>query len=418
MIRVFGRIGVLSFGGPAAQIGLMHRALVEDAEHLTDRQFMGALSFCMLLPGPEAMQLATYAGWRMRGALGGVLAGLLFVLPGALVVAALALAYIHHGQLPLVQAAFTGIKAAVIAILAGALWRIGRKALTGPAPILIACAGFAALYALNLPFALIIAAAGAYGYLSAPRQGDAPTPRQGDAPAPCQGRAPAPPRHQGSLVQLLFWGGLWLALPLALWLAGAVFLTDLALFFGKLALVSFGGAYAVLGLMAQTVVDARGWLTPEQMIDALGLAETTPGPLILVTEFTALLAGHQMGGTGLGLAAAGTALWMTFIPCFAFIFAGAPYLEWIMSRPRLSGALGAITAAVVGVIANLALWFALHVLFARVQPGAFGPLPDFSSFQPVAAGLTLLAALLLARLPMLAGLGLMALAGLLAAGVT
>jgi chromate transporter len=400
--RVFGRIGLLSFGGPAAQIALMHRELVEARPWLTERQYLQALSFCMLLPGPEAMQLATYAGWRLGGVRGGLIAGLLFVIPGALVILALAALYAAYGDVPLAEALFLGIKAAVIAIVAQALLRVRRKALTGALAWALAVAAFLGLFVLQLPFPLIVIGAGAIGALAAT-----------GAPAP----VPVPPVALSRTARTVaLWAAIWL-LPLGLlWVvAPGGLLAEVGLFFAKLAVVTFGGAYAVLAWMVQEVVQDFGWLTTAQMMDALGLAETTPGPLILVTEFVGFLAGAQAGGPALGLAAAGVTLWMTFAPCFLWIFAGAPYVEWIASRPRLQGALDAITAAVVGVIANLSLWFALNVLFGEVARGAAGIwVPDPASFEPGALVLTGLAALLVfwRRLDLLLVLPLMAMAGL------
>jgi chromate transporter len=400
--RVFGRIGLLSFGGPAAQIALMHRELVEARPWLTERQYLQALSFCMLLPGPEAMQLATYAGWRLGGVRGGLIAGLLFVIPGALVILALAALYAAYGDVPLAEALFLGIKAAVIAIVAQALLRVSRKALTGALAWALAVAAFLGLFVLQLPFPLIVIGAGAIGALAAT-----------GAPPP----VPVPPVALSRTARTVaLWAAIWL-LPLGLlWVvAPGGLLAEVGLFFAKLAVVTFGGAYAVLAWMVQEVVQDFGWLTTAQMMDALGLAETTPGPLILVTEFVGFLAGAQAGGPALGLAAAGVTLWMTFAPCFLWIFAGAPYVEWIASRPRLQGALDAITAAVVGVIANLSLWFALNVLFGEVARGAAGIwVPDPASFEPGALVLTGLAALLVfwRRLDLLLVLPLMAMAGL------
>lgn len=404
LFRVFGRIGLLSFGGPAAQIALMQRELVEERGWLDQAEFLRALSFCMLLPGPEAMQLATYAGWRLRGTLGGLIAGLLFVLPGAMVIFALALAYASYGQIPLVQALFLGIKAAVVVIVVMALKGLAKRALRGREDVALALVSFVAIFALQLPFPVIIAAAALWGWWRS-AQTVAGTP---DTP-------PAP--VSVPLRQTFATAGLWLTLwlvPLAL-LVGLErgLLADLALFFSTLAVVTFGGAYAVLSYMTQTVVTDFGWLTTAQMIDALGLAETTPGPLILVTQFVGILAGIAQGGTGLGIAAGIVALWMTFTPCFLWIFTGAPYIDALAHRPRLRGALASITAAVVGVILNLSLWFALHVLFARVTPTAFGPLPDWSSFQWQAAVLTALALLVYLRLalPLPGFLAVMAVAG-------
>jgi len=383
LTRVFGRIGLLSFGGPAAQIALMHRELVEERPWLSEAAYLRALSLCMLLPGPEAMQLATYAGWRLRGIAGGLLAGLLFVVPGAIVIAALALGYAFYGQLPLVQAAFLGIKAAVIIVVFQALRKVAGKALHELQGWLLALLSFLALFLFGLPFPLIILTAGLWGMLI-------------NTGSTEPENIVTPPKAH-SLATLLIWSALWAA-PLAfLWATDQSFLLQLGLFFSKLAVVTFGGAYAVLAYMTQTVVQDYGWITTDQMIDALGLAETTPGPLILVTEFVALLAGFAQSGISGAIAAGLLALWVTFTPCFLWIFLAGPYLERISAQPRLAGALQAITAAVVGVIANLSLWFALHVLFADVTPNAIGamPLPIWSSFIPAAAGLTLLGAVLM-----------------------
>ncbi|MDZ4134300.1 MAG: chromate efflux transporter [Paracoccaceae bacterium] len=386
--RVFARIGVFSFGGPAAQIALMHRELVDKHQWLTEREYLSALSFCMLLPGPEAMQLATYAGWRLHGTRGGLIAGLLFVLPGAVVVLALAMAYATFGQVPLMQAAFQGVQAAVVVIVIEALLRVARRALKGPAHWGIAAAAFLGLLALNLPFPLIILTAGLVGFLTTHDQTE---------PA-----APRPGMFGQSLRTALIWGGLWLGPLAALVMFENGILAEIALFFSQLAVVTFGGAYAVLAWMAQTVVQDKAWLTLPQMIDALGLAETTPGPLILVTEFVGYLAAHRQGGVWLGVAGAVVTLWMTFTPCFLWVFTGAPYIARLASMPRLSGALAAITAAVVGVIANLSLWFALHVAFGRVDQIRLGPLhlslPDWGSVNPLSLALTLLAAVMILRL--------------------
>ncbi|MEL7093703.1 MAG: chromate efflux transporter [Pseudomonadota bacterium] len=382
MVRIFGRIGLLSFGGPAAQIALMHETLVSRHKLLSENDYLRALSLCMLLPGPEAMQLATYAGWRLRGVLGGLVAGLLFVIPGAVVILGLALGYIAYGEVPLVQAVFLGIKAAVIVIVVQALLRVGKKALTGRSALALAALAFIGIFALGLPFPLIVLAAGLYGYASTP----------GTAAA-----APAT-RPRGTLRTIAIWAALWAAPILLVWSLDQSFLTEIALFFSKLAVVTFGGAYAVLAYMTQEVVQTHGWITTGQMIDALGLAETTPGPLILVTEFVALLAGYAQGGLTLALAAGALTLWVTFTPCFLWIFAAGPYLDHIAGRPRLAAALQAITAAVVGVIANLSVWFALHVLFANISTRGTLPVPQLSSFDPVAAALTALAAVLMLAL--------------------
>ena len=402
LFRVFGRIGLMSFGGPAAQIAVMHRELVEERPWMDEQSFLRALSLCMLLPGPEAMQLATYAGWRLRGTFGGLVAGLLFVVPGAMVIAILALLYAQWGQVPVVQAAFLGIKAAVIVVVLQALRKVAGKALHGAEGWSLALLSFLALFVFGLPFPLIILAAGLWGALRATPQTSPP-------------RAEVAPAQ--SLRTIALWGGLWLAPLVLLWALDATFLLQLGLFFSKLAVVTFGGAYAVLAYMTQTVVSDMGWITTDQMIDALGLAETTPGPLILVTEFVALLAGYAHAGLGGAIAAGLLALWVTFTPCFLWIFLAGPYLERISTQPRLAGALRAITAAVVGVIANLTLWFALHVLFREPEAAHLLaiPLPALASFDVTAAILTALAALLMLRLGvgfvtamvLLAGLGIL-----------
>jgi chromate transporter len=381
LFRVFGRIGLLSFGGPAAQIALMHRELVDDHKWLTEAQFLRALSFCMLLPGPEAMQLATYAGWKQRGLLGGLLAGGLFVIPGAIVILALALAYGTYGNLPLVQALFLGVKATVVVIVIEAILRVAKRALKRRSDWAIAGLAFVALYVFAVPFPVVILAAGIFGALR----------QTGVAPAPISTALPWANSGLIVLVGLVLW-----ALPLLLaYATGAAFLLDLGLFFSKLAVVTFGGAYAVLSYMTQAVVQDFGWLTTAQMMDALGLAETTPGPLILVTQFVGVVAGLAHGGLATGLLGGAMVLWVTFVPCFIWIFAGAPLIDWLAGKPRLSGALAAITAAVVGVIANLTLWFALHVLFARQITATLGPahllLPIPQSLDPIALGLAVLA---------------------------
>lgn len=371
MVRVFGRIGLLSFGGPAAQIALMHRELVEERDWLSEAQFLRALSFCMLLPGPEAMQLATFAGWRLRGVAGGLLAGLLFVIPGALVVLALALIYAHAGDVPLVQALFLGVKAVVVVIVIEALLKVAKRALKRPLHWALAGLSFVGIFLFDLPFPLIILLAGIVGFLNTEPQGEAVS------------VALVPVRE--TMRTVVVWLAIWLVPLLVLALTGGEFLTTLGLFFSKLAVVTFGGAYAVLAYMTQAVVGDFGWLSTPEMMDALGLAETTPGPLILVTEFVAVIAGFREGGLGLALLAGFVTLWVTFAPCFLWIFAGAPYIDWLSGQPRLSGALQAITAAVVGVILNLSLWFALHVFFGTLDAVRLGPMtvlvPEWRSFQ-------------------------------------
>ena len=404
LFRAFGRIGLLSFGGPAAQIALMHRELVEERKWVTEAEYLSALSFCMLLPGPEAMQLATWIGWRLRGVPGGLLAGLLFVLPGALVVLVLSAIYAAFGQLPLVAALFTGVQAAVVAVVIEALLRVAKRALKSRAHWVTAGLAFAALFLFGLPFPVVIIAAGVFGYLTTTGK-----------PAPHDLPQPWPE----TLRALVIWGALWL-LPLAALVFGhAGIYADIAVFFSKLAVVTFGGAYAVLAWMSQAVVQDYHWLTLPQMMDGLGLAETTPGPRILVTEFVGYVAAYRQGGWLGGTYAACITLWMTFAPCFLWIFAGAPWIARLTAAPRLSGALKFITAAVVGVIANLSLWFAAHVFFGQVgridSAVLHTILPDVTSLRLFPAVLALAAAyLLLMRhwsLPLVLALAALASAG-------
>lgn len=379
LIRIFGRIGLLSFGGPAAQIALMHRELVEERPWLSEAEFLRALSFCMLLPGPEAMQLATYAGWKKRGIIGGLIGGGLFVLPGAIVIMALALLYGQYGGLDWIQAMFLGVKATVVVIVFQAILKVSKKALKRQIHWILAVGAFVALYGFALPFPLVIGVSAIIGSLFF-AQSDTPT------SAPMNWRTP---------ILVILIGGLLWALPIVL--VGDGLLRDIGLFFSKLAVVTFGGAYAVLAYMTQEVVADYGWLSTSQMMDALGLAETTPGPLILVTEFVAILAGTNAAISG--VAAGLMALWVTFIPCFIWIFAGAPLIDWIASRPRLSAALSGIMASVVGVIANLSVWFAMHLFFETTQTVTLGPLqflqPDLGSMDLLAVCLALVAGFLL-----------------------
>ena len=391
LFRTFGYIGLMSFGGPAAQIALMHRVLVEDRKWLTERDYLSALSFCMLLPGPEAMQLATWSGWRLHGTLGGLIAGLLFVLPGAVVVLALAMIYAAYGNVPIVQALCQGVQAAVAIVVIEALLRVAKRALKGRAAYALAAMAFAALFFLNLPFPLVLLAAGIWGYATA--TGTTP-----DLPAPpIAGQT----LRTQTLRTVLIWGTVWLAPLGLLWAVEGGLLAEIGLFFAKLAILTFGGAYAVLAWMAQAVVEDKGWLTLRQMMDGLGLAETTPGPLILVTEFVGYMAAHRQGGWLYGIAGAAVTLWVTFLPSFLMIFAGAPWIARITANPRLAGALAAIMAAVVGVIANLSVWFAAHVFFAQVGQADLGPLrlllPDPATLRPAMVVLALLAGWLLLR---------------------
>ena len=400
-LGVWLKIGLLSFGGPAAQIALMHRVLVDERRWLAERQFLSALNFCMLLPGPEAMQLATYAGWRMHGVRGGLAAGLLFVMPGAILMLALSVIYAFYGQLPAMEVLFLGVKAAVLAIVLEALIRVARRALQTKEHWLLAGLSFAALFFFNVPFPVVVLAAAMIGVVSSWRSGEgvAALAPEGAMSMP----ATAPPR---TLVTVATWLAIWLGPLAVLWivLGDDHMLVKLGLFFSKLAVVTFGGAYAVLAYMAQEVVQGYGWLTAGEMLDGLGLAETTLGPLILVTEFVGFLAAYrEAGGASLlmGIAGAAVTLWATFTPCFLWIFAGAPYVEQLQHAVRLRAALAAVTAAVVGVILNLSLWFGLRVLFGQFGRIEIGPVtldvPILQSLDWRAAVLSILAGVALFR---------------------
>ena len=425
-LRVWFRIGCLSFGGPAGQIALMHREVVDERRWVSDSRFLHALNFCTLLPGPEATQLATYLGWLLHGVKGGVAAGVLFLLPGVLVMLALSVLYAVFGQVPLVAALFYGLKAAVLVLVVEALLRVAKRALFGRLAWATAIAAFAALFLLNLPFPLVVLGAMALGYLMpggfvAPGHGRA----QQGPPALLDALLARDPEHitrltgparRAGLIALALW--LW---PVAL-LAGSGVFSDIAWFFSKMAVVTFGGAYAVLAYVTQEAVGNYGWLSAEQMLVGLGLAETTPGPLILVLQFVGFLAAYSQPGT-LGGLTGGTlgallTVWVTFAPCFAWIFLGAPFVERLHDEPKLKGALAGVTAAVVGVIANLALWFGLRVLFSEMRPLSLGPLvlewPVPASLDPLAVLLAGLAGLALFRwkLGVVQTLGLVSLVGM------
>lgn len=383
--RVWARIALLSFGGPAGQIAVMHRILVEEKRWLDEERFLHALNFCMLLPGPEAQQLATYIGWLMHRTAGGLIAGVLFVLPGALAILLLSIVYALHGEVGLVAGAFFGLKAAVLAIVLQAVVRIGRRALRSGALRGIALASFVAIFGFGVPFPLIVLGAAVLGYAGA-RSGAAALPHgggHGPASAPAQPVVAtvlsgihadtAAAARRGALRAGAISLTLWLAPVAALVLAlgPAHVLSQIAVFFSQMAVVTFGGAYAVLAYVAQEAVANRGWLAPGEMLDGLGLAETTPGPLIMVTQFVGFLAAFRDPGVLSPLLAGsiGAALttWVTFAPCFAWIFLGAPFMERLRGNRGLAAALAAVTAAVAGVILNLALWFGLHVIFGQIR---------------------------------------------------
>ncbi|TNC13722.1 chromate efflux transporter [Methylobacterium terricola] len=414
-LPVWLRVAALSFGGPAGQIAVMHRVLVEERRWISENRFLHALNFCTLLPGPEAQQLATYVGWLMHGPRGGLLAGGLFVLPGLVAIMALSYVYVLYGQAGPVAGVFFGLKAAVLAIVIEAVQRIGRRALRGRVMLGLAAAAFAGIFVLDVPFPLIVVAAGLVGFLGG-RTGH-PDFRPGGGHAAGASAGPylfgddALPRERaslgGTLTTLAAWAAIWLV-PVAALLAilgpDDVF-SRIAVFFSKMALVTFGGAYAALAYVAQAAVERYGWMKPGEMLDGLGMAETTPGPLIMVTQFVGFLAAHRAPGA-LPPLVAGTlggllTTWVTFAPCFLWIFVGAPYVERLRGNRALAGALSAITAAVVGVILNLAVWFALHTLFRELRPVAVGPIrvevPVLASVDPFALALALAAAVAVFR---------------------
>jgi chromate transporter len=371
-IGVWARIALMSFGGPAGQIAIMHSELVEKRKWIDEPQFLHALNFCMLLPGPEAQQLATYIGWLKHGTKGGAAAGGLFILPGVVAIMGLSLVYAAWGQTPLIIGLFFGLKAAVLAIVIDAVIRIGRRALHSPAKQVIAAAAFVAIFFLAVPFPLIVLTAALLGFFAF-----AGPPVDG-------GRADRLPERQRSLWVPVAFLVLWLAPVVALLTIfgrGNVF-TEIALFFSRMAVVTFGGAYAVLAYVAQQAVEHYHWLTAREMLDGLGMAETTPGPLLMVTQFVGFLAAAR-NASGLPPTLAGVVgglltTWVTFMPCFLWIFLGAPYVERLRRNRALAGALSAVTAAVVGVILNLGIWFALHFLFRDVTRIRSGPL-DFDA---------------------------------------
>ena len=386
---MWAKIGLLSFGGPAGQIALMHREVIEERGLISEREFLSALNFCMLLPGPEAMQLATYIGWKLHGWRGGLTAGLLFVLPGAVVLYALSLLYALYGNLPLVANLFWGVKAAVLAIVLEALLRVAKRALKHRLDYIVAALAFIALFCFGVPFPLVILVSALFGYFHVDVR-----------PAETGISLPA---VSSTLKTAALWLAIWLVPLAALHLVwpGSI-MAALGDFFSKLSVVTFGGAYAVLSYMGQDVVEKHHWLTAPEMMDGLGLAETTPGPLILVGQFVGFIAAaKQQGSMVAGFAGGAVYLWMTFVPCFMWIFVGAPYIEWLQGNVRISSALAKVTAAVTGVILNLSVWFGLHVLFGKVERLS-GPVPmwwpDIAGFDSAAFVLSCIAGFTLLRL--------------------
>ncbi|WP_102783688.1 chromate efflux transporter [Thalassospira sp. GB04J01] len=418
-IKVWARIGLLSFGGPAGQIAMMHKILVEERKWLGEKRFLHALNYCMLLPGPEAQQLAVYIGWLMHRTFGGIVAGVLFVLPGVIAIMAVSWIYAIWGNVGIVAALFFGLKAAVLAIVVQAVIRIGRRALKNRAMLMIATTAFIAIFAFEVPFPLIILVAGLIGFSGA--RANIPAFRDGgghgkigsvqvaDADTLLGDESPDHTRVNRSwafrISAILL--GLWLV-PVAvlfLVLGPANVFSQIAGFFSVMAVVTFGGAYAVLAYVAQEAVQNFGWLAPGEMLDGLGMAETTPGPLIMVTQFVGFMGALREAGT-LSPLVAGTlggllTTWVTFTPCFLWIFLGAPFIERLRDNHQLTAALSAITAAVVGVVLNLAVWFGLHVVFAELTPvtgyGLDLMVPVLESVNSAAAVLTVLALLAVFR---------------------
>ena len=418
-MKVWARVAALSFGGPAGQIAVMHRIIVEEKKWIGENRFLQALNYCTLLPGPEAQQLATYIGWLMHRTKGGLLAGTLFVLPGLLAIMALSWIYVLLGRLAIVEGLFFGLKAAVLVIVVEAVWRVGRRALKNKVMVALAAASFFAIFAYHVPFPVIIFGAGLIGFvggrlglqafLGAGGHGKVGARQVADAELLLGEETPdhARPNLRWSLTIGAVFLALWLVpvLVLHLGLGGGNVFAQIAAFFSKMAVVTFGGAYAVLAYVAQQAVDHYHWVTPGQMLDGLGLAETTPGPLIMVTQFVGFLAAwHEPGALPPLMAATLGGLlttWVTFTPCFLWIFVGAPFVEALRSNKALGAALGAVTAAVVGVILNLAVWFGLHVLFARVVPtpvlGATLDVPVLASVDVPALVLAIAAAVAIFR---------------------
>jgi chromate transporter len=385
--QTWARVAALSFGGPAGQIAVMHRILVEEKRWIGEERFLHALNYCMLLPGPEAHELAIYIGWLLHRIRGGIVAGVLFVLPGLVALTTLSLIYAAYGKIGIVQAVFFGLKAAVLAVVLQAVMRVGKRALKSRLLVAIAGAAFVAIFALGIPFPLIVFVAGIIGYFgsasgwAALQTGSAHTVASTSDAHPAvldaQFAKGAPPHVRPSLrrffIVAIVGAAVWLGplLALLLTLGPANVFTAITLFNSKMAVVTFGGAYAVLAYMAQQAVEHYHWLKPGEMLVGLGFAETTPGPLISVVQFVGFMAAYRQPGD-LAPAVAGMlggflAMWSTFVPPFIWIFLGGPYVEALIGNQRLNAALSAVTAAVVGVILNLAVWFGMHAIFAQVS---------------------------------------------------
>jgi chromate transporter len=381
-LRVWWRVAMLSFGGPAGQIAVMHRILVDEKRWVSEHRFLHALNYCMLLPGPEAQQLATYIGWLLHGWRGGIVAGTLFILPGFVSILALSLIYGLYQDTTLVQALFYGLKAAVLAVVVAAVFRIGARALRNRIMVAITGVAFVALFFAELPFPAVVLGAGVLGLIGGRLRPDLFVVMQGHRPSQGQDAPVAladhvahhtPPTGRHTLLVLAIWLPLWLGpiVIMGLALGWQHVLTTQAVFFSKAAMVTFGGAYSVLAYVAQQAVETYQWLAPQEMLDGLGMAETTPGPLIQVVQFVGFLGAYRnpapFGPITAAVLGSIVTTWVTFTPCFLWIFLGAPYIEHLRGNRLLSAALSTITAAVVGAILNLAVWFALHVIFGQVD---------------------------------------------------
>jgi chromate transporter len=429
-VRVWLKIGLLSFGGPAGQIALMHRLLVDEKKWISEGRFLNALNYCMLLPGPEAQQLATYVGWLLHRTLGGLIAGILFVLPGAVVILVLSILYAGFRDLSFVQALFFGIKAAVLAVVVQAVLRIGQRALKNAFMVTIAGLAFVGIFFFAAPFPVIVILAAFAGFTAQklrpsliPAGAGLHGSEDGD-----EEEAEAPPHTRPSTIRsikiIAVCGVLWFTpiIALAMLFGPANVYTQESLFFSKMAVVTFGGAYAVLAYVAQQAVSTYGWLAPGEMLDGLGMAETTPGPLIMVVQFVGFMGAYRNPGMLdpmlAGVLGAALTTWVTFVPCFLWIFLGGPYIEALRGNKALSAALGAVTAAVVGVILNLAIWFALHVLFGEIEILRVGllrlqiPVWETLDIGALALAAGAMIAVLRFGVPMIPTLGVSALAGI------
>lgn len=397
LVRAFARIAAMSFGGPAAQISVIHRVAVDEKKWIDESAFVRALSFCMLLPGPEAQQLATYLGWRLHGLRGALTAGLLFILPGFVSMVVLSILYVSAADVAIVAALFYGLKPAVLPVVLEAVVRLKRRAASGTLGTSIAVAAFIAIFLFRVPFPLIVLAAGLVGTIA-----DRSVPTRGVAP-----RVTSRGEVWRTVHTALAWVVIWLV-PVAV-LLGALgpehIFSRQAAFFSRVAVFTFGGAYAVLAYVAQQAVDVFAWLTPGEMLDGLGLAETTPGPLIMVVQFVGFLGAFRNPGTmdpiAAGILGSLVTVWVTFAPSFMFILVGAPWVERLTSNRKLASALAGVTAAVVGVVLNLGVWFAIHTLFTRVEDQRFGPMtvpvPDLATFSTTVAAIAVLATVALFR---------------------